>query len=49
MFADDPNLYFDAFAVKVSPLMKYTQKTYKAKGGLVVDMFKPIGYDKAWL
>jgi hypothetical protein len=45
----NPNLYFDAFAVKVSPLMKYTQKTYKAKGGLVVDMFKPIGYDKAWL
>ena len=45
----DPNLYFDAFAVKVSPLMRYTQKTYKAKGGLVVDMFKPIGYNRAWL
>ena len=45
----DPNLYFDAFAVKVSPLMRYTQKTYKAKGGLVVDMFKPIGYNRTWL
>tara|TARA_R100000664_G_C2757490_1_gene145777 strand:+ start:1860 stop:3779 length:1920 start_codon:yes stop_codon:yes gene_type:complete len=45
----NPNLYFDAFAVKVSPLMRYTQKTYKAKGGLVVDMFKPIGYNRAWL
>ena len=41
----NPNLYFDAFAVKVSPLMKYTQKTYKALGGLVVDIFKPIRYN----
>jgi hypothetical protein len=49
MFADDPNLYFDAFAVKVSPLMRYTQKTYKALGGLVVDMFKPIRYNRPWL
>ena len=49
MFADDPNLYFDAFAIKVGPLMKYTQKTYKARGGLVVDMFKPIRYNRAWL
>ena len=49
MFADDPNLYFDAFAVKVGPLMKYTQKTYKALGGLVVDMFKPIRYNRPWL
>ena len=49
MFADDPNLYFDAFAVKVGPLMRYTQKTYKARGGLVVDMFKPIRYNRAWL
>jgi hypothetical protein len=49
MFADDPNLYFDAFAIKVGPLMRYTQKTYKARGGLVVDMFKPIRYNRAWL
>ena len=49
MFADDPNLYFDAFAVKVGPLMRYTQKTYKALGGLVVDMFKPIRYNRPWL
>ena len=43
--ASNPNLYFDAFAVKVNPLMKYTQKTYKRFGGLVVDMFKPIRYN----
>ena len=43
--SNDPNLYFDAFAIKVSPLMRNTQKTYKSKGGLVVDMFKPIGYN----
>jgi hypothetical protein len=49
ILSDNPNLYFDAFAVKVGPLMKYTQKTYKAKGGLVVDMFKPLRYNKAWL
>ena len=41
----DPRLYFDAFAIKVSPLMRNTQKTYKSKGGLVVDMFKPIRYN----
>ena len=41
----DPRLYFDAFAIKVTPLMRSTQKTYKAKGGLVVDMFKPIRYN----
>lgn len=41
----DPRLYFDAFAIKVVPLMKNTQKTYKSKGGLVVDMFKPIRYN----
>jgi len=35
-------LYFDAFAIKVNPLMKQTLKTYKATGGLVVDIFKPI-------
>ena len=41
----DPRLYFDAFAIKVNPLMRSTQKTYKATGGLVVDMFKPIRYN----
>ena len=41
----DPRLYFDAFAIKVNPLMRSTQKTYKARGGLVVDMFKPIRYN----
>tara|TARA_R100000781_G_scaffold75952_1_gene47182 strand:+ start:335 stop:2269 length:1935 start_codon:yes stop_codon:yes gene_type:complete len=45
----DPRLYFDAFAIKVEPLMKLTQKTYKAKGGLVVDMFKPMRYNTLWL
>ena len=43
--ASDPRLYFDAFAIKVSPLMRNTQKTYKSKGGLVVDMFKAIRYN----
>ena len=43
--ASDPRLYFDAFAIKVTPLMRNTQKTYKSKGGLVVDMFKPIRYN----
>ena len=43
--ANNPNLYFDAFAIKVSPLMRNTQKTYKSKGGLVVDIFKPIRYN----
>ena len=42
---NDPRLYFDAFAIKVNPLMRNTQKTYKSKGGLVVDMFKPIRYN----
>jgi len=42
MQPSDPSLYFDAFAIKVNPLMKYTQKTYKASGGLVVDIFKSI-------
>jgi hypothetical protein len=40
--ASNPDLYFDAFAIKVNPLMRGTQKTYKALGGLVVDIFKPI-------
>jgi hypothetical protein len=41
----DPRLYFDAYAIKVVPLMRNTQKTYKSKGGLVVDMFKPLMYN----
>ena len=41
----DPRLYFDAYAIKVNPLMRNTQKTYKSKGGLVVDIFKPIRYN----
>jgi len=45
MESTDPNLYFDAFAIKVSPLMRNTQKTYKSTGGLVVDIFKPIRYN----
>jgi len=45
MSADDPNLYFDAFAIKVTPLMRNTQKTYRSKGGLVVDMFKSMRYN----
>ena len=43
--SSNPALYFDAFAIKVNPLMRGTQKTYKALGGLVVDMFKPIRYN----
>ena len=45
MEASDPRLYFDAFAIKVSPLMRSTQKTYKSQGGLVVDLFKTIRYN----
>jgi len=45
MEPNNPNLYFDAFAIKVNPLMRGTQKTYKALGGLVVDIFKPIRYN----
>ena len=43
--SSNPALYFDAFAIKVTPLMRGTQKTYKALGGLVVDIFKPIRYN----
>ena len=39
---DNPNLYFDAFAVEVKPGMAYTQKLYKREGGLIVDIFKPL-------
>jgi len=45
----NPNLYFDGFAIEVNPLMRGTQKTYKATGGLVVDIFKPIRYNQPWL
>jgi hypothetical protein len=41
----DPRLYFDAFAIKVSPLMRQTQKTYKSQGGLVVDLYNTIRYN----
>ena len=42
---DNPNLYFDAFSIEVNNLMRGTQKTYKSKGGLVVDMFKTMRYN----
>ena len=45
MEPSDPGLYFDAFAIKISPLMRNTQKTYKSEGGLVEDVFKPIRYN----
>ena len=45
MAEDDPNLYFDAFSIKVTPLMRNTQKTYRSEGGLVVDMFKSMRYN----
>ena len=42
---NDPRLYFDAFAIKVTPMMRQTQKTYKSQGGLVVDIFNTIRYN----
>jgi len=39
---NDPNLYFDAYAIKVRPDMDYIQKLYKREGGLVVDIFKRV-------
>jgi hypothetical protein len=42
---NDPRLYFDAFAIKVSPVMRQTQKTYKSQGGLVVDLYNTIRYN----
>ena len=48
MEPNDPNLYFDAFAIKVTPFMKQTLKTYRAMGGLVVDIFKTIRYNAPW-
>lgn len=45
---NDPRLYFDAFAIKVSPLMRQTQKTYRSTGGLVVDIFKTKRYNQSW-
>tara|TARA_R100001224_G_scaffold51229_1_gene29626 strand:- start:554 stop:2467 length:1914 start_codon:yes stop_codon:yes gene_type:complete len=43
--ANDPRLYFDAFAIKVTPMMRQTQKTYKSQGGLVVDIFNTMRYN----
>jgi len=45
MEPNDPRLYFDAFAIKVSPIMRQTQKTYKSQGGLVVDLYNTIRYN----
>ena len=45
MEPNDPRLYFDAFAIKVSPVMRQTQKTYKSQGGLVVDLYNTIRYN----
>ena len=45
MEPNDPRLYFDAFAIKVSPVMRQTQKTYKSQGGLVVDLYNTIMYN----
>lgn len=42
MESNDPSLYFDSFAIKVTPMMRDTFKTYKSTGGLVVDLFKPM-------
>ena len=33
------------FAIEVNSLMRGTQKTYKATGGLVVDIFNTIRYN----
>tara|TARA_R100000234_G_scaffold112615_1_gene86416 strand:+ start:3454 stop:5727 length:2274 start_codon:yes stop_codon:yes gene_type:complete len=41
MSADDPDLYYPVFALKITPEMaKLPQKLYKSKGGLVVNIFK---------
>jgi len=37
----DPNLYFDAFAIKVTPSMKGPVQSYST-GGLAVDIFKSL-------
>lgn len=40
MEANDPNLYYEAFGLKVTPEMKGTPfKLYKKEGGLVVNLF----------
>ena len=41
MGPDDPNLYYPAYGLKISPEMKTKPfKLYKKTGGLVVDIFK---------
>tara|TARA_R100001129_G_scaffold1120_3_gene967 strand:+ start:807 stop:3101 length:2295 start_codon:yes stop_codon:yes gene_type:complete len=41
MAADDPDLYYPVFSLKITPEMaKQPHKLYKSKGGLVVDIFK---------
>ena len=40
MKANDPNLYYPAFGIKVTETMKGTPfKLYKKEGGLVVNIF----------
>lgn len=40
MESNDPNLYYEAFGIKVTPEMKGTPfKLYKKEGGLVVNLF----------
>ena len=41
MGPDDPDLYYPAFGLKITPEMKTKPfKLYKKTGGLVVDIFK---------
>jgi hypothetical protein len=41
MAADDPDLYYPIFSLKITPEMaKQPHKLYKSKGGLVVNIFK---------
>jgi hypothetical protein len=40
MEANDPNLYYPAFGIKITDTMKGTPfKLYKKEGGLVVNIF----------
>jgi len=39
--ANDPDLYFDAFSIKVTPSMRGPVQSYST-GGLAVDIFKPL-------
>jgi hypothetical protein len=38
---EDPSLYFDAFAIKVTPSMRGPVQSYST-GGLAVDIFKTL-------